>query len=154
MGEHREPVEVTATGKEPACRARKGRSAVILGLGIDLLETRRVEQELSRGDWLLADGIFTPEEITYCSAAGKPALRFAACFAAKEATCKALGLQVSDLGLFREAEVVPRNNGSYQVLLHGRLAAAAGALGVRSIALSMAHHGGQTSAIVMLEDGT
>ena len=127
---------------------------MILGLGIDLLETDRVEQELSRGDWLLADGIFTPGEITYCSAAGKPALCFAACFAAKEATCKALGLRVSDLGLYREVEVVFRDNGSHQVLLHDRLAAAAGALGVRNIILSIAHHGGQTSAIIILEDGT
>ena len=127
---------------------------MILGLGIDLLETSRVEQELSRGDWLLADGIFTPEEITHCSAAGKPALRFAACFAVKEATCKALGLQVRDLGLFREAEVVPINNGGCQVTLHDRLAAAAAALGVRSILLSVTHHGGQTTAIVVLQDGT
>jgi hypothetical protein len=40
---------------------------------MDVLETSRVEQELSRGEWLLADGVFTPEEITYCSATGKPA---------------------------------------------------------------------------------
>ena len=125
---------------------------MILGLGIDLLETSRVEQELSRGEWLLADGIFTPEEITCCRAAGKPALRFAACFAAKEATCKALGIQVSDLAWFREVEVAPRNNGGCQVVLHGRLEAAAGTLGVRSIKLSVAHHTGQTSAIVILED--
>ncbi len=127
---------------------------MILGLGIDLLETSRVEQELSRGEWLFADGIFTPEEITYCSAISKPALRFAACFAAKEAMCKALGVQVSDLALFREVDVAPRGNGGCQVVLHGRLKAAAGRLGVRSIKLSIAHHTGQTSAIVILEDGT
>jgi phosphopantetheinyl transferase (holo-ACP synthase) len=36
---------------------------VILGLGIDLLETSRVERELSRDEWQPGDGIFTPEEI-------------------------------------------------------------------------------------------
>ena len=61
---------------------------MIVGLGIDLLENNRVERELARGDWLLNEGIFTREEIKDCSGSRKPALRYAACFAAKEATLK------------------------------------------------------------------
>jgi holo-[acyl-carrier protein] synthase len=126
---------------------------VILGLGIDLLETSRVERELSRGEWLPANGIFTIEEITYCSSAEEPALRYAAFFAAKEATLKALGIQVSDLAMYREVEVIPSGKRGHQVVLHNRLQAASEELGVRSIALSISLHGRQTGAVVIMEDG-
>jgi holo-[acyl-carrier protein] synthase len=127
---------------------------VILSLGIDLLETSRVEQELSRGAWLLADGIFTPEEITYCSSAKKPALRYAACFAAKEAILKALGVQVSDLALYREVELSHAGSRGYRVVLHDRLRSASERLGVQNIFLSISNHGGQTGAVVIIEAGT
>ena len=124
---------------------------MIVGLGIDLLENGRMERELSRGDWLRDDGIFTPEEITDCSATRGPALRFAACFAAKEAVCKALRVQVSDLAMFREAEIRIGRNGQNQVVLHERLKTESERLGVRGIHLSFVHHAAQTCALVILE---
>jgi holo-[acyl-carrier protein] synthase len=125
---------------------------VILGLGIDFLETSRVEQELLRGEWLLDDGIFTPEEIHYCSSARRPARRYAACYAAKEATLKALGVRVTDLAMFREVEVEFRADNRQNIVLHRRLRAESENLGVRHIRLSIAHTAMQTSAIVVLED--
>ena len=130
----------------------KGSRSMILGLGIDLVENRRVEQELARGDWLLGDGIFTPEEVSYCAAAGRPASRYAACFAAKEATLKALGLPVNDLGMFREVEVRFAAGPDPEIVLHHRLKAESEQLGVRRIWLSLAHNAGQTGAVVTLED--
>ena len=124
---------------------------MILGVGIDLLENSRVEQELLRGKWLLNDGIFTPEEISRCSSKKKPALDYAACFAAKEATLKALGFEVSDLGVFREVEVGLGGTNEYTVVLHQRLKAEAERLGVRRIHLSIAQSAHQTGAIVILE---
>lgn len=124
---------------------------MILGLGIDLLETRRVEQELARGEWLRNDGIFTAEEIKHCSSAGEPARRYAACFAAKEATLKALGVRVSDLAIFREVEVGPGSDCSYKVTLYDRLKGECERLGVRRIKLSISCPAGQTGAIVILE---
>jgi holo-[acyl-carrier protein] synthase len=124
---------------------------VILGLGIDLLDNRRVEQELLRGNWLLDDGIFTPEEISYCGSSKKPALRYAACFAAKEATLKALGVRVSDLAMFREVEVGRAINNEYKIVLHSRLKAEAEELGVRRINLALARSAKQTGAVVILE---
>lgn len=124
---------------------------MILGLGIDLLDNRRVEQELLRGNWLLDDGIFTPEEISYCGSSKKPALRYAACFAAKEATLKALGVRVSDLAMFREVEVGRAINNEYKIVLHSRLKAEAEELGVRRINLALARSAKQTGAVVILE---
>lgn len=125
---------------------------MVLGLGLDLLEIGRFEKELSRGEWLLADGIFSAEEITHCSSTENPALRYAACFAAKEATLKALGIPVGDLSLFREVEVTPGSDGRHRVVLQNRLKAGSERMGVKRIALSIAHDDHQAVALVMLED--
>ena len=123
----------------------------MIGMGIDLLENRRVERELARGSWRPADGIFTAPEIAYCEAGRKPAARYAACFAAKEATLKAFGIEVSDLAFFREAEVHEHCNGQYGVILHNRLRSRSEQMGVREIRLSIAFAVKHTGAIVVLE---
>jgi holo-[acyl-carrier protein] synthase len=125
---------------------------VILGLGVDFLETSRVERELSWGEWLLEDGIFTAGEISYCRASNRPARRYAAYFAAKEAILKALGVQVSDLAMFREIEIGPGISPGYKVTLSDRLKAKSEQLGVRRIELSIAHKANQTGAFVILEN--
>lgn len=123
---------------------------MILGLGIDLLDSSRVERELLRGDWPMQDGVFTPGEIARCNASARPARSYAACFAAKEATLKALDLQVDDLGFFGEVEVEPEECG-YRLTLHGRPQARAEQLGVRQAKLSIARHARQIGAVVILE---
>ena len=124
---------------------------MIVGLGVDLIENRRVRQELARGDWQQDDGIFTSEEIRRCDAGKNPALHYAACFAAKEATLKALGVEVSDLAMFREVEVSLDPNGDHVVVLHGRLQSESKQLGVRHIRVSVAAAVKQTGAMVILE---
>jgi holo-[acyl-carrier protein] synthase len=124
---------------------------VIVGLGIDLIENRRVEQELSRGEWVREDGIFSREEIRYCSMGKKPARRYAACFAAKEAALKALGAGVGDLAIFHEVEVKAGTGSKHGIVLHHRLQSHARRLGVRQINLSVAATKRQTGAMVILE---
>jgi holo-[acyl-carrier protein] synthase len=124
---------------------------VIVGLGIDLIENGQVEQELARGEWVRENGIFSGEEIRYCSIGKKPALRYAACFAAKEATLKALGAGVEDLAIFREVEINVGTGSKHGIVLHHRLQADARRLGVRRINLSIAAAKRQTGAIVILE---
>lgn len=124
---------------------------MIVGLGIDLVENSRVTHELARGEWRQENGIFTSEEITCCGTGKNPALRYAACFAAKEATLKALGVGVSDLAIFREVEIGLDNNGEYAVVLHDRLKSESEQLGVRHIKVSIAAAVKQTGAMVILE---
>lgn len=124
---------------------------MIVGLGVDLLENKRVEQELTRGDWRHGDGIFTREEMTRCNAGKNPALRYAACFAAKEATLKALRVEISDLGMFHEVEISLGITGAHAVVLHDRLQSVSEALGVRHIRVSTAAAAKQTGAMVILE---
>ena len=124
---------------------------MIVGLGVDLLENSRIAQELARGDWRQENGVFTSEEIKRCSTGKNPALRYAACFAAKEATLKALGVEVSDLAMFREVEIGLDENGEYVVVLHDRLKSESEQLGVRHIRISVAAAAKQTGAMVILE---
>lgn len=125
---------------------------MILGLGVDLIEAGRLEKELARGAWTADQGIFTTAEIHDCCAAAHPAVRYAACFAAKEATIKALGVQANDLALFREVEMAPGNGRRCEVILHDRLKAASEQLGVRRIKLSLTRGAGRAGAVVILED--
>jgi holo-[acyl-carrier protein] synthase len=124
---------------------------VIVGLGLDLVENGRVRQELARGDWQPEDGVFTSGEIGRCSAGENPAQRYAACFAAKEATLKALGVGVSDWATFREVEIGLDNHGEYAVVLHDRLKSESEQLGVRHIKVSITAAAQQTGAMVILE---
>ncbi len=124
---------------------------MVMGFGIDLLENSRVERELARGDWLLDDGIFTRQEIRHCSGSRKAALRYAACFAAKEATLKAMNARISDLTIFRKVEVQAGADSEYRVVLHGGLRTEFERQGGRQIRLSVARTAKHTVALVILE---
>lgn len=125
---------------------------MIVGLGVDLLENRRVEQELERGEWLADDGIFSADEIARAYASGNPARELGACFAGKEAALKALGREVNDLGYFRELDVHLGNGSESRLELKGRLKQETEQMGVRHIRLSVTLTTTLTGAMVILED--
>ena len=124
---------------------------MILGVGIDLVESRRMQRELARGAWVAHDGVFTSGEIQRCSHGRGRAARYAACFAAKEATLKALGLPVDDLGLLREVEIGAPGDGGATIILHDRVKAEAERLGVTHIRASVAPAADVAGAVVILE---
>ncbi len=122
---------------------------MILGIGIDFLENRRVEQELSRSEWRLGDGVFTQNEIAFCSSATKPAFHYAACFAVKEATLKALGLGVGDLAILRDVELGP--GPTPEIILHNRAKTESEQQGTRRIWVSITRSRIHTGALVVVE---
>ena len=63
----------------------------VIGIGIDVVEVRRMEATLSRYGARPFRHFFTPEEIAESTRHREPARRLAECFAAKEAAFKALG---------------------------------------------------------------
>ena len=121
---------------------------MIVGIGIDVIEIRRLERELARGEWRDDDGVFTAGEVRRCRLERQPARRFAACFAAKEAALKALGIASADLGMLRQVELAERGA---SVHLHKRARAAAKRLGVRRISVSVAAAKELAGAMVVLE---
>src|SRR5258708_20436062 len=83
----------------------------IAGTGIDVIEVDRIERALTRpatGERFRAR-VFTPGEIKYCESRGLPRYQsYAARFAAKEATMKALGTGWNRNVGWSEIEVVPQ----------------------------------------------
>ena len=91
---------------------------MIVGIGIDLCDARRIETSMDRFEGRFLDRIFTDNEKAHAFAAAKPALSFAKRFAAKEAVAKALGTGVRGF-LFIDVEVVSGHLGKPHVVLHG-----------------------------------
>jgi len=123
---------------------------MILGIGTDLLDVSRMQQELSKGRAGLKDEVFTPSEIAYCEGQQFPARHFAARFAAKEALVKALSAPGVTPRL-RDVEVERTETGAPRLVLHGELRKAAWRLGVKTIFVSLSHTDGLATASVVLE---
>jgi len=119
-------------------------------VGVDLVDVGSIAQSMRDFGDRFAKRIFTDEEIRYCrSRAPAAALEsFAARFAAKEATLKAL--RATDCGLdFRSIEVVKMPDGGCVLRLSGAAAEAARAARAPGLALSLSHTRDYAIAIVV-----
>jgi holo-[acyl-carrier protein] synthase len=126
---------------------------MIVGTGIDLIEIQRISASIERYGMRFLERIYTPGEIAYCQRKRRNAAEsFAARFAAKEAAAKALGTGIGFGVTWREIEVGREPGARPLLLLHGRAAEIARAMGVRHSALSITHTGTQSMALVILED--
>jgi holo-[acyl-carrier protein] synthase len=126
---------------------------MVLGVGTDLMETKRIEVSIDRYGERFLERVFTPGEIAYCLRKKKNAAEsFAARFAAKEAGAKALGTGISRGITWKELEVRREENGRPTLHLSGRAAELAGAMGVRRMQLSLTHSRELAMAVVVVED--
>jgi holo-[acyl-carrier protein] synthase len=126
---------------------------MVLGLGTDLIETRRLQESIDRYGERFLERIFTTGEIAYCLRKKKNAAEsFAARFAAKEAGAKALGTGISRGVSWKEFEVRREASGRPTLHLSGRAAELAEAMGVRRIQLSLTHSRELALAVVVAED--
>jgi holo-[acyl-carrier protein] synthase len=125
---------------------------MILGLGTDLIEIRRVQETIDQFGERFMNRIFTEEEIAYCRRKKHSGESFAARFAAKEAGAKALGTGIG-LGV-RWKEIEVRRLPGQRPTLHftGRAAERARSMGVRNVQLSLTHSGEVAMAVVSVED--
>lgn len=124
---------------------------MIVGLGLDLLEVRRVRRALEAHGGRFEDRVFTEGEMEDCRGREDLAQALGARFAAKEACLKALGTGWSQGLSFRQVEVVRLDGGKPGVRLHGKARERALALGVRAIHVSLTHQPGVAAAVVVLE---
>ncbi|MBB5329077.1 holo-ACP synthase [Tunturiibacter gelidoferens] len=126
---------------------------MVLGVGTDLMETKRIEVSIDRFGERFLERVFTTGEIAYCLRKKKNAAEsFAARFAAKEAGAKALGTGISRGVTWKELEVRREANGRPTLHLSGRAAELAGAMGVRRMQLSLTHSRELAMAVVVAED--
>ncbi|MGD0987271.1 MAG: holo-[acyl-carrier-protein] synthase [Candidatus Sulfotelmatobacter sp.] len=124
---------------------------MIVGTGIDIAETPRIQRSIARfGDRFL-HRIYTPGEIRYCDSKANRAERYAGRFAAKEAAMKALGTGWNHGVRWRDCEVVRLPGKRPTITFHGKAAEFAAKLGVTNAALSISHTKEQAIAQVILE---
>jgi len=122
----------------------------ILGVGVDIVETRRIAESIERfGDRFL-QRVFLESEIAYARSMKFPHLHLAARFAAKEAISKAFGTGIGrDLG-WRDLEIVREPSGAPRVRLHGRAEAYAKQRGVSEMHISLSHTAEYGAASVVI----
>jgi holo-[acyl-carrier protein] synthase len=124
---------------------------VIAGLGIDIVEVARFAAALGRHGDRFIERVFTEAERAACDSRGDRVLALAARFAAKEACLKALGTGWAEGLGFRDVEIVREGNQPPRLLLHGKAARRAEALGVVRSHVSLTHQPGTAAAVVILE---
>ncbi len=109
-----------------------------VGLGVDLVEVDRMEQILGRTP-SFKEKVFSEEERAYCDRQKRPAMHYAARFAAKEAVVKALGCGFTSGVSVRDVEVRRSSVGRPEAVLTGRAQEVASEQGVTEIPLSLSH---------------
>ncbi len=115
------------------------------GVGIDLLEIDRLERALERRP-RLAERLFTPAERASAQSRARPVQHLAARFCAKEAVVKALALRAWEP---HEIEVTGGGDGPPAIVLSGRVAEVADALGMR-VEISLTHSRNTAGAVALL----
>jgi len=124
---------------------------MIVGTGVDIVETLRIAQALKRHGERFSKRVYTPAEIAYCERFKNQAERYAARFAAKEAAFKALGTGWRDGVRWLDVEVTHLPSGKPELVLTGRAQELARELGVKCTAVSISHSDRYVVAQVIFE---
>jgi holo-[acyl-carrier protein] synthase len=125
---------------------------VIVSIGIDIIEIRRVREVLARTP-RFRERVFTERERAYCDSRGDAvaAQHYAARFAAKEAAFKALGTGWRGGLSWHHAEVVSTEDGAPLLILSGHARELFDARGATHAHLSLSHTSEHAVAQVIFE---
>ena len=93
---------------------------MIIGIGHDQVDMRRLEATLSRFGQRFLDRIYTKAEQGRASAKNNPLPTYGRRWAAKEALAKALGTGIGSAAFMNEIEVINAPSGQPGYQLHGR----------------------------------
>ena len=115
-----------------------------LRTGVDLIELDRVESAIQRHGVRFLERAFTPREL---EEVGENVASLAARFAAKEATAKALGTGIGDVG-WQEIEILRGPARQPHLHLHGKASSLADELDLETWSLSLSHT--RTHAIALV----
>lgn len=91
---------------------------MIIGIGIDLVDSRRIERLLKRFGQRFTEKIFTVNERAYANNSSSPLLAYTNRFAAKEATVKALGTGFQGGIGWHDIEVLRAPSGAPSLFFH------------------------------------
>ena len=124
---------------------------MILGIGVDVIEVKRIAEAIERhGDHFLRR-IFTEKEVEYCRSKRAAPLHFAGRFASKEAAFKALGTGWSGNVRWTDVEVTNLPSGAPEIHFYGRAAELLAEKAAARAFVSISHIEGLAAAVVALE---
>ena len=126
---------------------------IIFGIGIDVVEVERISTSMDEFGERFCARIFTPSEREYCERQKRPAMHYAARFAAKEAVAKALGTGIGKDLAWLDVEVSRRQSGEPEVTLRGEGEKFAQGNKITQIKISLTHaqHYAAANAVVLCE---
>ncbi|MBM3790648.1 MAG: holo-ACP synthase [Acidobacteria bacterium] len=124
---------------------------MIIGVGVDIVDIRRMRRALERQDERFVRRLFTPAEAEFCRRHHDPVPYFAVRFAAKEALFKALGTGWSGGVSWLEVEVTREEQQAPSMTLTGKAEELSRSLGARTVHVSLSHSDESAVAIVILE---
>lgn len=126
----------------------------VLGIGVDLVDIRRIERALARFGSRFIERICTDAERQACERRRRPANAYALRYAAKEACAKALGTGFRQGVAWRDIEVYALASGKPMLRLAGaaaaRLAALTPPLAIATIDISLSDEYPYGQAFVVL----
>lgn len=123
---------------------------MILGIGLDIIETARVEKALQNPVFLKK--VYTEGEQEYLAKRKGNAQSAAGIFAAKEAVSKALGTGFGPISL-QEVEIVWNENGKPSVKLTGRALKKLQEMGGKQVLVSITHIKDLAAAQAVIDGG-
>ncbi len=126
--------------------------AVIVGIGVDLVEVARIKGVIERRGDRFLQRIFTDAERRYCLSKRFPEQHFAARFAAKEAFGKALGLGTGQRVSWASVSVDNDDRGRPQIVLRDDARREMTRAGATKAFLSLSHTKEHAIAQVALEE--
>lgn len=111
----------------------------IVGIGTDIVECLRIGRMIEQHGEVFLTRTFTAYEIQFCQARRRTMEHFAACWAAKEAILKALGITWKRTLSWTEMEVRTESDARQEVRLSGAVREQAESQNVGKILLSTGH---------------
>jgi len=123
----------------------------IAGIGVDRIRIARIEDSLRRFGPRFERRVYAVGEMRRARARGNPGRRYAMLFAGKEAVAKALGTGFAQGVAPRHIEIVHRDSGKPEVVLHAGARIVAERLGVTRVHVSMSDDDGIAVAFAVAE---
>jgi holo-[acyl-carrier protein] synthase len=124
----------------------------ICGLGIDLIEIKRLRDVGERFGERFLTRVYTQREIGYCNSHRDPYAHFAARFCAKEAILKAFGVGWTRIP-WLDIEIVNDAYGDPRVNLYGKAEKVFVSMKAQRILLSISHSGSMAIAQAIILKG-
>jgi len=122
---------------------------MIVGIGIDITEQKRIMQAIDKYNHRFLQRVFTQAEILLCKQ--RSIEHYVGKFAAKEAFMKAIGAGFYQHVYFRDIEILNRASGAPYINTYGTARQIFTQLAVTTVHLTLSHSAGIAVAVVVLE---